>query len=76
MLTCQELTDLVTDYLEGRQTLVQRLRFQMHVGMCRHCRAYLRQFKQTICTLARSPREPIPADVQQALLERFRNWKR
>ena len=76
MLTCQELTDLVTDYLEGRQTFAQRLRFQMHLGMCRHCRAYLRQFKQTIPTLAQLPREPIPPDVQQALLERFRNWKR
>lgn len=58
MLTCRELTDLVTDYLEGRQTLVQRLRFQIHVGMCRHCRAYLRQFKQTIRALAELPPEP------------------
>ncbi len=76
MLTCRDLTELVTDYVEGRLSFLDRLRFQMHVGMCRHCRAYLRQFKQTITTLARSPREPIPPDVQQALLERFRNWKR
>ena len=75
MLTCRELTDLVTDYLEGRQTLVQRLRFRMHVGMCRHCRAYLRQLKQTIRALGDLPAEPILPDVQQALLERFRDWK-
>lgn len=76
MLTCRELTDLVTDYLEGRQTFVERLRFQMHVGMCRHCRAYLQQVKQTIRALGELPPEPIPPDVQQALLERFRDWKR
>ncbi len=75
MLTCRELTDLVTDYLEGRQTLVQRLRFRMHVGMCRPCRAYLRQLKQTIRALGDLRAEPIPPDVQQALLERFRDWK-
>jgi len=76
MLTCREVTELVTDYLEGRQTLVQRLRFQMHLGLCRHCRAYLRQIKQTIRTLGALPTEPIPPDVQQALLERFRDWTR
>lgn len=75
MLTCRELTDLVTDYLEGRLTLLERLRFQMHVGMCRHCRAYLRQVKQTIRTLGQLPSDPIPPNMQQALLERFRNWR-
>ena len=42
MLNCQQLTELVTDYLEGRLSFMTRLRFHMHVGMCSHCRAYLR----------------------------------
>jgi anti-sigma factor RsiW len=76
MLTCRELTELVTDYVEGRLSFLDRLRFQMHLGMCRHCRAYLRQFKQTIQALGKLPPESIPPEVQQALLERFRDWKR
>lgn len=76
MLTCREVTELVTDYLEGRQSFVERLRFNLHLGMCRHCRAYLHQMKQTIRTLGRLPSEPIPPDVRDLLLERFRNWKR
>lgn len=76
MLTCRELTELVTDYVEGRLSFLDRLRFQMHLGMCRSCRAYLRQLKQTIRALGELPPESIPPDVQRALRERFRDWKR
>ena len=52
----------------------ERLKFELHVGMCRHCRHYLRQMKQTVKTLGRLPDEPIPAGVEEALLQRFRDW--
>ena len=74
-LTCRELTELVTDYLEGRLSFSQRVRFQMHLGLCLDCRAYLRQMKQTIRTLGGLPAEPIPPHIQEELLRRFRNWK-
>lgn len=76
MLTCKQLTELVTDYLEGRQSFLDRLRFEMHLGMCRHCRAYLRQMKETIETLGSLPEESIPPEVSNQLLARFRDWKR
>mgnify|MGYP001159347094 CR=1 FL=1 len=76
MLTCREVTEVVTDYLEGRQSLMQRLRFQMHLGMCRHCRAYLKQMKSTIDTLGTLPGESIPPEMSQQVLERFRTWKK
>lgn len=76
MLTCRELTELVTDYLEGRLSLGQRLRFEMHIGMCSHCRAYLRQMKQTVQALGKLPEEAIPPEGLDQLLQRFRDWKR
>ena len=76
MLTCREITELVTDHLEGRLSLLQRLRFQLHLGMCRHCRAYLRQMKATIRALDRLAVEPVPPELTDELLSRFRNWKR
>lgn len=76
MLTCRQLTEIVTDYLEGRLSLVERLRFELHVGMCSHCRAYLRQMKQTVQTLGTLHEENIPEDVSQRLLAAFRNWKK
>jgi len=75
MLTCRELTELVTDYLEDRLSFMDRLRFRMHVGMCRHCRAYLDQMKQTIRALVHLPAEEIPSDIRDELLQRFRKWK-
>jgi len=75
MLTCQELTALVTDYLEGRMGLADRLRFQMHVGMCKHCRAYLRQMKATVAVLGQMPDDAeIPSDVSDELRKRFAAW--
>ena len=76
MITCRELTELVTDYLEGRLSIGQRLRFEMHIGLCSHCRAYLRQMKQTIGSLGSLREDDIPEDVSQRLLARFREWKK
>ncbi len=74
MLSCQEITEIITDYLEGRLSLRDRMRFQMHVGMCKHCRAYLRQMRATIGSLGRLPDEPIPADVRDEMRKRFAAW--
>lgn len=75
MLTCQDLTDLVTDYLEGQLSLKDRVRFQLHLGMCRRCRAFLHARKVTIEITGALPAEPVPAEVRDALLHRFRDWR-
>jgi anti-sigma factor RsiW len=75
MLTCRELTELITDYLEGRLPLSRRLSFRLHVMMCRYCREYLRQMRITVRTMGAMPAEPIPPEVCEQLLKSFRNWK-
>lgn len=75
MLTCKEITTLVTDYLEGRMGLADRMRFQMHVGMCKHCRAYLKQMKATVAALGQMPDDAeMPAEVSDELRKRFADW--
>ena len=73
--TCREIVELITDYLEGSFTLSQRLRFQMHIGLCFACRSYLCQMKYTVATLRQLPSEPVPTQVKEALMKRFRTWK-
>lgn len=73
--TCRETAELITDYLEGSLTFTQRLRFQMHMGLCFACRNYLRQMKYTVATLRQLPSEPFPAQVKEELMKRFRTWK-
>lgn len=75
-MTCREITKLVTDYVEGALTLGDRLRFQLHIGMCRRCREYLRQMKLTAASLGRLPKPELPADVEEELLRRFDRWER
>lgn len=75
MLTCKQMTELVTDCLEGKLSIWQRLMFQMHLGMCKHCRAYVRQMKATIAAVGHLPDEPIDPKMHEELMRRFENWK-
>ncbi len=76
MLTCKQMVELITDYLEGRLSLGDKLLFQVHLGGCRHCRAYLKQMKSTLQTLGRLREDELPAPMRDELLERFRGWKK
>lgn len=75
MLTCKELTELVTNYLEGHLSIYDRVRFELHVGLCPHCRTYLRQMKTTVNAIGSIGAEAPPPAMSPELLERFRNWK-
>lgn len=75
MLTCQELTELVTDYLEGRLNLGERLRFRMHIAMCSDCRRYLDQMEQTVAATGALGDAEIPPEIQDHLLVAFRDWR-
>lgn len=75
-LSCQELADLITEYLEGSMGFADRVRFQIHLGFCSGCRNYLGQMKSTIRILGKLPPEPMPTEVRDELLNRFRTWKK
>jgi len=75
MITCQRLAELVTEYTEGRLGVADRLRFELHLGLCRDCRAYLRQLKATAAALGRLPEPELPAALKDELLRRFAGWK-
>jgi len=74
MLTCKEMTELVTDYAEGNLSLKDRVRFQMHVGMCRHCRRYVRQVKAASAALGMLPPPEMSPELERELLRRFETW--
>jgi len=75
-LPCQELVELVTDYLEGRLPPLERLRFEAHLAQCGGCRTYLEQMRQTIRALGRLTEDSIEAQAKERLLSVFRGWKR
>lgn len=42
-LACQEAAGLVTRSLEGALSLREEARYHIHLGLCSHCRAYMKQ---------------------------------
>ena len=74
-LSCQELVELVTDYLEGVLPEEARLRFEDHIGRCGGCKLYLEQMRQTISLLGHLPEEALTPDAERELLEAFRGWR-
>jgi predicted anti-sigma-YlaC factor YlaD len=75
-LSCQELVELITAYLEDALPPSNRVRFEEHLGICLGCRNYLDQMRLTIATLGTLPPETISPAVQNRLLAAFRDWKR
>ena len=74
-MPCQELVELVTDYLEDRLSPVDRIRFEVHIAECEYCATYLEQMRQTIRTLGRISGESLADDARETLLEAFRSWR-
>jgi anti-sigma factor RsiW len=74
-LTCHELVELVTDYLEGALTLGERHRFERHLGTCSVCPRYLEQLRATIRVLGRLHEDDLSEPARKALLGAFRAWK-
>jgi anti-sigma factor RsiW len=73
-LTCRELVEVVTDYLEGRMPAERRLLFEEHVAFCSWCGTYLEQMRETIRLTAMLREDDLSAEARQGLLEAFRDW--
>ena len=72
MMNCRDITRSVTDFLEHRLRLRDRLGFLLHIAMCGGCRTYLAQIRASIAAMhALSVPRPAGPPVE-ALLERFR----
>jgi anti-sigma factor RsiW len=74
-LTCQELVELVTEYVEGGLLPEDRDRFEQHVILCDGCAFYLEQMRTTISVAGSLTEESITAEAQENLLRIFRDWK-
>jgi anti-sigma factor RsiW len=75
MLTCRELVQLITDYLEGAMPTETRLRFERHVAICPACRGFLAQMRETLRLSGDITEESLSQEMRQELLAAFRDWK-
>ena len=75
-LTCKELTEVLTDYLEGVMPAEDRARFDAHLALCEGCVTYVEQMRQVIATVHELRPAEVEATAPDDLLEVFRAWKR
>jgi predicted anti-sigma-YlaC factor YlaD len=73
-MACNELVEVVSDYIEGRLSPADARRFDSHLEICEGCRNYLDQMRETIGALGHLPEESIPPEARAELLEAFRGW--
>lgn len=72
---CQEMVELVTDYLEGALTSSQRRRFEAHLAGCEHCTEYLRQMRVTIRLAGSLTAEDMTPQMRAELTALYRRWR-
>jgi len=73
-LSCRELVELVTDYLEGALAAEEHERVDRHLAVCRGCHTYVEQFRQTIELTGRLRVEDVSREAELVLLDAFRAW--
>jgi anti-sigma factor RsiW len=75
-LSCQELIELVTDYLEGALDERHLRAFERHLADCDGCTTYLEQLRVTISLTGTLIPEDLSREAESALLQAFRDWQR
>jgi anti-sigma factor RsiW len=74
-MTCRELVELVTAWLDDALPAAERARFEAHLAECPYCRTYLAQMRQTAHLLGGLSETTIDPAARDALLARFRDWR-
>lgn len=74
-LACRDIVELVTAYLEHALTPADRERFEEHLVFCDGCSTYLEQMRATIDAAGRVALGALPAELEERLLEAFRDWR-
>jgi anti-sigma factor RsiW len=74
-LVCQEVVEMVTDYLEGALPRGERRRLEAHLVDCPHCTEYLTQMRATIRLTGKLEPEDLTAEMRDDLGELYRRWR-
>ena len=72
-ISCQEVVEVITDYLEGKLSPEAVAILEAHLAICDGCRWYLDQMRTTIAAVGRIEDDEIPAELRDTVLGAFRN---
>ncbi|MEV0792967.1 anti-sigma factor [Kribbella sp. NPDC050459] len=75
-MTCAELVELVTAYLDGALATETEQRFVEHLALCDGCESYVEQIRRTATEVGRVEPENLPEETRDRLLDAFRSFPR
>jgi anti-sigma factor RsiW len=75
-ISCREVVEIVTDYLEGALTPEDLARMEAHLEACPPCRVYVEQIRTTKRLAAEAEAELERRPDRDALLAAFREFRR
>jgi predicted anti-sigma-YlaC factor YlaD len=74
-IPCQEVVEMVTDYLEGALSRRDRRRIEHHLAGCPHCTAYLEQMRETLRLTGQLVPENLSPEMQREFGEIYERWQ-
>jgi anti-sigma factor RsiW len=74
-ISCQEVVELVTDYVEGSLSGDEASLFEQHLNFCDGCIWYVDQIKTTVAAAGEVREEDISPEAKDRLMTAFRDWK-
>jgi anti-sigma factor (TIGR02949 family) len=74
-ISCQEVVELVTAYLDEALPTEEMTLFEQHLNFCDGCVWYVDQMRITVATVGRVREEDVPVETRERLLAAFRGWR-
>jgi predicted anti-sigma-YlaC factor YlaD len=74
-ITCQEVVELVTAYLERALPTAETALFEQHLNFCEGCESYVVQMRGTIEAAGRIAEDDIALEDRDRLVAAFRDWR-
>jgi anti-sigma factor RsiW len=74
-LVCQQIVELVTDYLEGELSRSEHRRFEAHLAGCENCTEYLLQMRATIRLTGRLDVDDLTPAMREEFTALYRRWR-
>ncbi|MEO8477835.1 MAG: zf-HC2 domain-containing protein [Actinomycetota bacterium] len=74
-ITCREVVELLTDYLDGAIPAPDRSRLDAHLARCDGCAAALEQLREAIRVTGTLTEEQVAQDALEPIRGVFRAWR-
>jgi anti-sigma factor RsiW len=74
-MTCKEVVDAITAYIDESLSEADRTRFATHLDGCPACRDYLLQMRETIARLGSLDEARLSEPMRRKLVDAFRDWR-